>query len=111
MRLMGKLCPSKSFKLKPERQRVKALDPELLRKLAKDLRSEASTKTADQKSDDESKEVYRLTADASEGEVGKGWAVGPMTEQEVSEFLKCSDWVPREDLAWIKAFEKSRMVP
>ena len=72
LRLTGKLCHSQSFRLKPENQRVKALDPALLRELALDLRKEACTKVADQKVDEISKEVFRLTTDQAEGEVGKG---------------------------------------
>ena len=55
---------------------------------------------------DVSREVFRLTVDPTEGEVGKGWAVGPLSEKEVSNFVGCEDWVCSRRFGVDQGFKK-----
>ena len=90
-------------------------DPIWLARQAKSSRKALIRKIEEQEIDDLVKEVYDLTTAEGTGEVDRGWAVGPFTEEEMTERMGHDLWtacrrfgVIQRDLTTLK--EKVRLI-
>ena len=90
---MGELHKCPVFQQRKEEQVEHGADPIWLARHAKQLRAELIRRLIEQSIDEISRAVYIATTDPKEGEVARGWAIGPMTEEAVTKLTGDPLWI------------------
>ena len=88
---------------------VVGADPVWLARTAKASREDLKEQVAQAKVDDTLRDIYQTTTDPESGEVAKGWAEGPYTEEQINEILGDQLWVAARRFG-VEQTEKIRQI-
>ena len=75
------------FEQRPPQEVVTGSDPEWLARTAAAARESLNEQVAQTANDEVLTSIYQTTTDPDSGEVAKGWADGPYTEEQIHEII------------------------
>ena len=85
--LVGDMEQVEVFEGRPYNEVVKGADPTWLARTARVARANLIEKVKQTPVDDTLRAIYDITTNERDGEVANGWAVGPLSEEEVSKII------------------------
>ena len=91
--LVGTMLEVSVFEQRPLHEVVTGADPVWLARTAEAARADLVNQVANTISDDVLRSIYETTTDKETGEVAKGWADGPYTEEQIHSIIGDKLWL------------------